>query len=86
MKHRCCSSEDANVAKIDFMYFNPDVLKVSCVKRDSLLEFGRNFKEEEVSKNNGPLFQLLILTHSYPFVTNSPVLAHSAHSSLSDPF
>jgi hypothetical protein len=23
MKHRCCTSEDANVAKIDFMYFNP---------------------------------------------------------------
>jgi hypothetical protein len=23
MKHRCCSSEDADVAKIDFMYFNP---------------------------------------------------------------
>jgi hypothetical protein len=24
-KHRCsCSSEDADVAKIDFMYFNPD--------------------------------------------------------------
>jgi hypothetical protein len=21
MKHRCCSSEDADVAKIDFMYF-----------------------------------------------------------------
>jgi hypothetical protein len=24
-KHRCCSSEDADVAKIDFMYFNPVV-------------------------------------------------------------
>jgi hypothetical protein len=25
MKHRCCSSEDADVAKINFMYFNPGV-------------------------------------------------------------
>jgi hypothetical protein len=24
MKHRCCSSEDANVSKINFMYFNPE--------------------------------------------------------------
>ena len=24
MKHRRCSSEDANVAKIDFMCFNPE--------------------------------------------------------------
>jgi hypothetical protein len=23
MKHRCCSSEDANVTKINFMQFNP---------------------------------------------------------------
>jgi hypothetical protein len=39
MKHRCCSSEDADVAKINFMYFNPggQYLSTACGRQEKYL-------------------------------------------------
>jgi hypothetical protein len=51
MKHRCCSSEDADVAKIDLMYFNPDLCCVLCIFLYNSFHVTALFRKSIISLN-----------------------------------